>query len=121
MVAAANMATFIGACKPMPSPGLRRLEGTPDAVHSPANGKGHFEARNSRVRNSVASKLAVAPFTLVVNGKRRKPDVQPGKRLLWVPRDALGLKGTKFGCGMGLLGHAPWIGRRGGAVLPNAR
>lgn len=46
----------------------------------------------------------MAFFTLIVNGKRRVPDVQPGTPLLWVLRDALGLTGTKFGCGMGLCG-----------------
>jgi isoquinoline 1-oxidoreductase subunit alpha len=46
----------------------------------------------------------VAIFTLMVNGKRRRADVQPGTPLLWVLRDSLGLTGTKFGCGMGLCG-----------------
>jgi len=46
----------------------------------------------------------VALFTLIVNGKRRTADVQPGTPLLWVLRDSLGLTGTKFGCGMGLCG-----------------
>jgi isoquinoline 1-oxidoreductase subunit alpha len=46
----------------------------------------------------------VAHFTLIVNGKRRIADVQPGTPLLWVLRDTLGLTGTKFGCGMGLCG-----------------
>ncbi|HTV57045.1 MAG TPA: (2Fe-2S)-binding protein [Terriglobia bacterium] len=46
----------------------------------------------------------MALFTLIVNGKRRTADVQPGTPLLWVLRDSLGLTGTKFGCGMGLCG-----------------
>lgn len=46
----------------------------------------------------------MALFTLLVNGVRRTVDVQPGTPLLWVLRDALGLTGTKFGCGMGLCG-----------------
>jgi isoquinoline 1-oxidoreductase subunit alpha len=46
----------------------------------------------------------VALFILMVNGKRRTADVQPGTPLLWVLRDSLGLTGTKFGCGMGLCG-----------------
>ncbi|HEV2417901.1 MAG TPA: (2Fe-2S)-binding protein [Terriglobia bacterium] len=46
----------------------------------------------------------MALFTLIVNGERRTTDVQPGTPLLWVLRDALGLTGTKFGCGMGLCG-----------------
>jgi aerobic-type carbon monoxide dehydrogenase small subunit (CoxS/CutS family) len=41
---------------------------------------------------------------LVVNGKSRTVDVDPATPLLWVLRDALGLTGTKFGCGMALCG-----------------
>ena len=37
-------------------------------------------------------------FTL--NGERRAVDVDPSTPLLWVLRDALGLTGTKFGCGI---------------------
>jgi isoquinoline 1-oxidoreductase alpha subunit len=43
-------------------------------------------------------------FTITVNGKKRVVDVDPGTPLLWVLRDALDLKGTKFGCGMSLCG-----------------
>jgi isoquinoline 1-oxidoreductase subunit alpha len=46
----------------------------------------------------------MALFILTVNGMRRTADVQPNTPLLWVLRDALGLTGTKFGCGMGLCG-----------------
>jgi isoquinoline 1-oxidoreductase subunit alpha len=46
----------------------------------------------------------MALFSLIVNGKRRIAEVQPGTPLLWVLRDTLGLTGTKFGCGMGLCG-----------------
>jgi isoquinoline 1-oxidoreductase subunit alpha len=42
--------------------------------------------------------------TLHVNGKPRQVDVAPETPLLWVLRDALGLTGTKFGCGMALCG-----------------
>jgi aerobic-type carbon monoxide dehydrogenase small subunit (CoxS/CutS family) len=41
---------------------------------------------------------------LVVNGKSRTVDVDGATPLLWVLRDALGLTGTKFGCGMALCG-----------------
>jgi aerobic-type carbon monoxide dehydrogenase small subunit (CoxS/CutS family) len=45
------------------------------------------------------------PLThLVVNNKPREADVSPATPLLWVLRDALGLTGTKYGCGMGLCG-----------------
>lgn len=41
---------------------------------------------------------------LTVNGKKRTVEVESDTPLLWVVRDELGLKGTKFGCGMGLCG-----------------
>jgi isoquinoline 1-oxidoreductase subunit alpha len=43
-------------------------------------------------------------FTLNVNGESRSVDVDPKTPLLWVLRDELELKGTKFGCGMSLCG-----------------
>ena len=41
---------------------------------------------------------------LTVNGSRQSLEVEPDTPLLWVLRDALGLTGTKFGCGLGLCG-----------------
>jgi isoquinoline 1-oxidoreductase alpha subunit len=41
---------------------------------------------------------------LKVNGTPRQFDGDPEMPLLWVLRDELNLKGTKFGCGMGLCG-----------------
>lgn len=42
---------------------------------------------------------------LKINGKKyTAPDVDPSTPLLWVLRDYLDLKGTKYGCGMGLCG-----------------
>lgn len=38
-------------------------------------------------------------YTLQVNGAARVVDVEAETPLLWVLRDALDLKGTKFGCG----------------------
>src|SRR3954470_1382940 len=43
-------------------------------------------------------------ITFTLNGGRQSVDVHPKTPLLWVLRDALGLTGTKFGCGMGLCG-----------------
>jgi isoquinoline 1-oxidoreductase alpha subunit len=43
-------------------------------------------------------------FTLNVNGERRSVDVDPRTPLVWVLREELDLKGTKFGCGMSLCG-----------------
>jgi isoquinoline 1-oxidoreductase alpha subunit len=39
------------------------------------------------------------PISLKVNGTTRTVDVPPDMPLLWVLRDELDLKGTKFGCG----------------------
>lgn len=41
---------------------------------------------------------------LNINGKTRQVDVEPEMPLLWVLRDVLDLKGTKFGCGLGQCG-----------------
>ena len=41
---------------------------------------------------------------LTVNGKQREFGGDPDMPLLWLLRDELDLKGTKFGCGMGLCG-----------------
>lgn len=43
-------------------------------------------------------------LTLSINGKAREADVPADTPLLWVLRDALGLTGTKFGCGIGACG-----------------
>ena len=43
-------------------------------------------------------------FTLTVNGKPATVDVPGDMPLLWVLRDVLSLKGTKFGCGIGQCG-----------------
>jgi isoquinoline 1-oxidoreductase alpha subunit len=44
------------------------------------------------------------PYTIQVNGGKRTVDVEADTPLLWVLRDELELKGTKFGCGMALCG-----------------
>ncbi|WP_221391285.1 (2Fe-2S)-binding protein [Dyadobacter sp. NIV53] len=46
----------------------------------------------------------MAVYNLTVNNKKVKVDVEPDMPLLWVVRDFVGLKGTKFGCGMALCG-----------------
>ena len=44
------------------------------------------------------------PITFKVNGKSRTVDVPADMPLLWVLRDVLDLKGTKFGCGVAQCG-----------------
>jgi len=43
-------------------------------------------------------------FRLSVNGKSATLETAADTPLLWILRDALGLTGTKYGCGMGLCG-----------------
>src|SRR5215204_1037942 len=66
-----------------------------------------------RVRGTMASRRSPGAtgdngvnmkLTLNVNGQSRSVDVDPQTPLLWVLRDELELKGTKFGCGMSLCG-----------------
>jgi isoquinoline 1-oxidoreductase alpha subunit len=42
--------------------------------------------------------------TLNINGKAYQADVDPRTPLLWVLRDAIGLTGTKYGCGIAQCG-----------------
>jgi aerobic-type carbon monoxide dehydrogenase small subunit (CoxS/CutS family) len=44
------------------------------------------------------------PYTLTVNGNSTTVDVPENMPLLWVLRDVLKIKGTKFGCGVGSCG-----------------
>src|ERR687884_434367 len=44
------------------------------------------------------------PITFTVNGQSATVDVPPDMPLLWVLRDVLDLKGTKFGCGVAQCG-----------------
>jgi aerobic-type carbon monoxide dehydrogenase small subunit (CoxS/CutS family) len=39
-------------------------------------------------------------ISVTVNGRNYDVDVSPDTPLLWVLRDAIGLTGTKFGCGL---------------------
>jgi len=43
-------------------------------------------------------------ITLLINGDTHEIDVDPSTPLLWVIRDYVGLKGTKFGCGIAQCG-----------------
>jgi len=50
------------------------------------------------------------PVHMKVNGKPVQVDAATDEPLLWVLRDTLGLKGTKFGCGVSLCGACTvWV------------
>ena len=44
------------------------------------------------------------PYKITVNGQTKTVDAPPDMPLLWVLRDVLNMKGTKFGCGIGQCG-----------------
>lgn len=44
------------------------------------------------------------PYKLTVNGRPSTVDTPPDMPLLWVIRDILNLRGTKYGCGIGQCG-----------------
>lgn len=46
----------------------------------------------------------MAKFNLTVNNKKHSIEAEPDTPLLWVIRDYVGLKGTKFGCGIAQCG-----------------
>jgi nicotinate dehydrogenase subunit A len=46
----------------------------------------------------------MTPLTLIVNGRSHTVDVEPAVPLLYVLSDDLGLRGPKFGCGLGQCG-----------------
>lgn len=46
----------------------------------------------------------MSTFNLTVNSESHKIEADPEMPLLWAIRDVIGLKGTKFGCGMALCG-----------------
>lgn len=46
----------------------------------------------------------MAEFSISINGKNLSLDIDPNTPLLWALRDHLGLKGTKFGCGIAQCG-----------------
>ncbi len=46
----------------------------------------------------------MATYSLTINGKKQQVEATEDMPLLWVIRDLLELKGTKFGCGQALCG-----------------
>jgi aerobic-type carbon monoxide dehydrogenase small subunit (CoxS/CutS family) len=57
-------------------------------------------------------------YTIMVNGTHRGLD--PAKPLLWVLHDQLGLKGHKYGCGVGLMSRNAVIAQRVTAMSTTA-
>jgi isoquinoline 1-oxidoreductase subunit alpha len=55
-------------------------------------------------KNCPQAKPGDAMIKLTINGKTHQVDVEPEMPLLWVLRDVLDMKGTKFGCGLGQCG-----------------
>jgi isoquinoline 1-oxidoreductase alpha subunit len=62
------------------------------------------ETSDGTLRLLTARPGVCMPFTLSVNGQSRTVDVPENMPLLWVLRDILSLKSTKFGCGIGQCG-----------------
>ena len=46
----------------------------------------------------------MAVFKLSINGQDHEIDLDPDTPLLWAIRDAVGLTGTKYGCGVAQCG-----------------
>lgn len=46
----------------------------------------------------------MAVFNLNINGQKKQIDTEPDTPLLWILRDHLNLKGTKYGCGIAQCG-----------------
>lgn len=46
----------------------------------------------------------MATYTLSINGEQRQVEADSDTPMLWVLRDELNMKGTKFGCGIGQCG-----------------
>src|SRR5260370_13977040 len=60
------------------------------------------------------------PYKLTVNGRPATVDAPADMPLLWVIRDVLNLRGTKYGCGIGFCGACTvHIGGAPGRPRPN--
>jgi isoquinoline 1-oxidoreductase alpha subunit len=67
--------------------------------------KQNFRSQGTFVNLCIHPKLIfMKEFNLTINNKPYKLEAAPDMPLLWVLRDLIGLKGTKFGCGMSLCG-----------------
>jgi isoquinoline 1-oxidoreductase alpha subunit len=52
----------------------------------------------------ISNIVSMAVFNLKINGKIKKVEVDPATPVLWVLRDHLDLRGTKYGCGIAACG-----------------
>jgi isoquinoline 1-oxidoreductase subunit alpha len=52
----------------------------------------------------IKNRTTMAKFSLKINGKIQKVDIDPSTPILWVLRDHLDLQGTKYGCGIAQCG-----------------
>src|SRR5687768_17375036 len=62
-----------------------------------------MRAHRQAIRAHATQRIHVTQ-RISVNGRIHDVDVSPEMPLLWVLRDALGLTGTKYGCGVGACG-----------------
>jgi isoquinoline 1-oxidoreductase alpha subunit len=58
----------------------------------------------STIMSFPATATTMHQYTLDINGSKHALDLAPDTPLLWALRDALGLVGTKYGCGIGQCG-----------------
>ncbi len=85
------------ADQPRPDHPLRRHEGLA------AGAEGHLRSTR-RAPSQILKEVPMSVFQLHVNGKVHTVDIDGNMPLLWALRDILGLKGTKFGCGVAQCG-----------------
>ena len=99
--------------------GLNPFGGETPAKHSGITSARRRPWKQSPATPAVPTSIeheASMSTTLSVNGVKHTVDLDPDTPLLWVLRDALGLTGTKFGCGVALCGactvHIDGVPRR---------
>jgi isoquinoline 1-oxidoreductase subunit alpha len=83
-------------------------DGKPDSTFPESAPDSLFVALSDGKPDSTFPESALTRFvmrySLNVNGQDHTVDVDDDTPLLWVLRDAMNLKGTKYGCGSGLCG-----------------
>ena len=64
----------------------------------------HYARTRAPARHRNRGKGLSLMIPLTINGTQHEVEAEPDKPLLWALRDDLGLKGTKYGCGVGVCG-----------------